>query len=52
LQNILDGLEQWMIDYEYESVEQMKGSMSYQNVAEPAAFERANYLRILQSFKI
>lgn len=52
LQNILDGIEQWMTDYEYESIEQMKGSMSYQNVAEPAAFERANYLRVLQSFKI
>lgn len=52
LQNILDGIEQWMIDYEYESIEQMKGSMSHQNVAEPAAYERANYLRILQSYKI
>lgn len=52
VQNVLDGIEQWMIDYEYESIEQLKGSMSYQNVAEPAAFERANYLRILQSFKV
>lgn len=52
LQNILDGMEQWMIDYEYESIEQLKGSMGYQNVAEPSAFERANYLRILQSFKV
>ncbi|TNE70331.1 dihydroorotate dehydrogenase-like protein [bacterium] len=52
LQNILDGIEQWMTDYEYESIEQMKGSMSHQNVAEPAAYERANYLRILQGYKI
>lgn len=47
---LIAGLELWMKDYEYESVAQMRGSMSQQSVAEPAAFERANYLRILQSF--
>lgn len=52
VQNILDGIEQWMAENEYESISQLKGSMSYQNVANPALFERANYLRILQSFKI
>ena len=35
---------------EYESVEQMRGSMSQQNVAQPAAFERANYMKVLQSW--
>lgn len=52
LAEVLDDLQKWMFEYGYESVEQMKGSMSYQNVAEPAAFERANYLKILQSFKL
>lgn len=52
VQNVLDGIEQWMAENEYESISQLKGSMSYQNVANPALFERANYLRILQSFKI
>lgn len=41
----------WMEDHEYDSIEQMKGSMSYQAVAEPAAFERANYLKVLQSYR-
>lgn len=48
--SLLEGLEQWMSEFEYESVTQMRGSMSQKSVAEPAAFERANYMRILSSF--
>jgi dihydroorotate dehydrogenase (fumarate) len=47
---ILNGLETWMKEYEYKSIEQMRGSMSHKSVAEPAAFERANYMKALQSF--
>jgi dihydroorotate dehydrogenase (fumarate) len=47
---ILLQAEVWMVDHEYESVEQMRGSMSQQAVADPAAFERANYIRALSSF--
>jgi len=36
--------------HEYETVEQMQGSMSQRNVAEPAAFERANYMKALNLF--
>jgi dihydroorotate dehydrogenase (fumarate) len=39
----------WMAEHEYESVRQMVGSLSYRNVPDPAAFERANYLRVLRS---
>ena len=39
-----------MLEHEYESIEQMQGSMSQQSVAEPAAFERANYMKALNSF--
>jgi dihydroorotate dehydrogenase (fumarate) len=39
-----------MIEHEYESIEQMRGSMSQQAVTEPAAFERANYIRALNTF--
>lgn len=49
---ILNDLEQWLEQHEYHSISQMKGSMSYRNVAEPAAFERANYMKTLQSLKI
>ena len=51
IQQILDDLKVWMDEREYESVEQMQGSMSQKNVGEPAAFERANYMKVLQSWK-
>lgn len=47
---ILKDIETWMEQFEYESIRQMQGSMSQQAVAEPAAFERANYMKALQSF--
>jgi dihydroorotate dehydrogenase (fumarate) len=47
---ILDDITQWMEEHEYKSIAQMQGSMSQQNVLEPAAFERANYTKVLQSF--
>jgi dihydroorotate dehydrogenase (fumarate) len=50
LGEIIDDLESWMVEHEYSSVEQLKGSMSLRHVAEPAAFERANYLKILQQW--
>lgn len=48
---ILEGMVQWMEEYEYESVVQMQGSMSQRSVAEPAAFERANYMKMLASWR-
>jgi dihydroorotate dehydrogenase (fumarate) len=41
----------WMEEHEYESVAQMRGSMSQINVGEPAAFERANYMKVLDSWR-
>lgn len=41
----------WMQEKEYESISQMKGSMSQKSVTEPAAFERANYMKVLNSYK-
>ena len=51
IKTILDDMRQWMEEHEYESVEQMKGSMSHKSVAEPAAYVRANYMKILQSIR-
>ncbi|MBU1101395.1 MAG: dihydroorotate dehydrogenase-like protein [Bacteroidetes bacterium] len=48
---IINGMTAWMEAKEYESVTQMKGSMSQKSVGEPAAFERANYMKTLQSYK-
>lgn len=48
---MLDGMKRWMEEKEYVSIEQMKGSMSQKSVAEPAAFERANYMKTLHSYR-
>jgi len=48
---IEQGMRQWMEKHEYESVQQMKGSMSQQNCANPAAFGRALYISTLQSYR-
>jgi dihydroorotate dehydrogenase (fumarate) len=42
----------WMEAHEYESIAQMQGSMSYRSVREPAAFERANYMKVLSSYTL
>jgi dihydroorotate dehydrogenase (fumarate) len=47
---MLAEMENWMTAYEYDSVDKMRGSMSQKNVANPAAFERANYMKALQSY--
>jgi dihydroorotate dehydrogenase (fumarate) len=43
-------MREWMEDHEYESVRQLQGSMSQQNCPNPSAFERAQYLRSLQTY--
>lgn len=48
---MLNDLEAWMKEREYESIQQMQGSMSQKSVKEPAAFERANYMKVLGSFR-
>ena len=50
LETLVGGLREWLEQRGYASVEQMKGSMSQINVANPTAFERANYIKILDSF--
>ena len=51
VREILGEITRWMQEYEYESIAQMRGSLSQRHVAEPAAFERANYMKVLDSFR-
>jgi len=44
-------LARWMIEHEYESVAQMRGSMSLGRCPDPAAFERGNYVKLLQTWR-
>ncbi len=50
LPEIIEGMTAWMEEYEYESIAQLKGSVSYQHAIDPAAYERANYLQTLHSY--
>jgi dihydroorotate dehydrogenase (fumarate) len=50
LDTVLAGILQWMEEHEYESTNQMRGSMSRRSVPDPALYERANYMRVLSSY--
>lgn len=52
ISEILNDLQNWMVENEYSSIKQMQGSMSQKSVADPAAFERANYMKTLQSYSL
>ena len=52
LTTLVNGLREWLEEHDYESVEQLRGVMSHRRCPDPAAFERANYIRILQAWKI
>ncbi len=51
ISEILAKMKDWMKENEYQSVEQMRGSMSYLKVDDPSKFERANYMKVLHSYK-
>ena len=48
---VLNEIVVWLNEHEYESVTQMVGAMSQKHCAEPAAFERANYMKMLDSYR-
>jgi dihydroorotate dehydrogenase (fumarate) len=52
LTEILASIQNWMEEKEYESVAQLKGSMSQKNLPDPSVVARASYLRVLDSFSI
>ncbi|MGZ4957622.1 MAG: dihydroorotate dehydrogenase-like protein [Methylomonas sp.] len=47
---ILHELTHWLADHEYESIGQLKGSVSQQHALDPSAYERANYVQVLDSY--
>lgn len=52
LGELLKGLKDWMQEHEYESVEQMIGALSLKSCPDQEAYERGNYLRTLQLWKV
>jgi dihydroorotate dehydrogenase (fumarate) len=51
INTVREDMIQWMEDHEYESLAQMRGSMSLEKCPNPQAFERANYMRVLAGWK-
>ncbi len=50
LRRVVSGVEQWLTDNEYQSIEQLKGSLSQASSPDPGAFERANYMKTLVTY--
>lgn len=51
IESVLNNLVAWMEEKEYVSIEQMKGSISLAHTSNPAAYQRANYMRILTDYR-
>ncbi len=51
LRMVLDGLAAWMLEHEWHSLAEMRGNMSLFKVPDPDAYERANYMLMLQSWR-
>jgi dihydroorotate dehydrogenase (fumarate) len=52
LTTILDGMRHWMGEHGYSSIEEFRGTMNLRHCPDPSAFERANYIRILQAWRL
>ena len=52
LVTLLDGLRHWMDEHGYADLDQMRGALNLRRCPDPAAFERANYQKILQSWRV
>jgi len=51
IKTVVDGLAQWLEGHEYDSLAQARGSMSHEKSPNLAGFERANYMKVLQSWR-
>ncbi len=51
IRTVLEDMTHWMEEHEYESVRQMQGSLSMKHIPNPAALERANYMKVLHAWR-
>lgn len=51
LYTLVSGLRDWLAEHEFGTVDEIRGWMSHSRVPDPTAFERANYIRVLQAWK-
>ncbi len=52
LPRLLDGMSHWMDEHGYSSIDEFRGAMNLKRCPDPAAYERANYIRILQAWRV
>ena len=52
LSTLLNGLQHWMGEHNYTTIDEFRGALNLKRCPDPAAFERANYVRILQSWRV
>jgi len=52
LRVVREELGRWLVEHEYESLDQLRGSMNMKNCPNPSAYERANYVQVLQSWRM
>jgi dihydroorotate dehydrogenase (fumarate) len=52
LRVLREEMRRWLVEHDYSSLQEMKGSMSLQRCPDPQAFSRANYMRMLQSWRL
>jgi dihydroorotate dehydrogenase (fumarate) len=52
LETLIKDFTRWMEEHDYNDAAEMRGCLSHRNSPDPAAFERANYLRVLQLWKV
>jgi dihydroorotate dehydrogenase (fumarate) len=50
LTQLLTELEQWLVEHDYASISQLKGSVSQRHAIDPTAYERANYVQVLDNY--
>ncbi len=51
LAGILDDIRRWLAQHEYDSLQQLKGSVSQQHAIDPAAYQRTNYVKLLEGYR-
>jgi dihydroorotate dehydrogenase (fumarate) len=52
LTSLVGGLKSWMAERGYENIDQLRGALNLGRCPDPSAFERANYIKILQSWRV
>jgi dihydroorotate dehydrogenase (fumarate) len=52
VRGVVEGVREWLAEHEYDSVRQLEGSMSLRKAANPAAFMRGNYMKVLRSYHV